>query len=428
MQLDRFRWVYCQLDNLRRCMPSSIREILNELPANLDDTYERILHDIPKQLRRHSHRLFQCMVAASRPLWVEELAEILTIEFGLAEALSVVKGWRPANPEEAVLSACSTLISIVIDERGSKIVQFSHVSVKEFLTSDRIQTMDVGKISQYHVALEPAHMLLARLCLTVLLKLDGSVDKTQLAKSPLALYAAQHWVDHANFGNVASQILDAMEHLFNPTKPHFRAWIWLRKSANKQSMENIDERPPQPELTPLFFAAYYGFGDLARRLIVTHKENVNSRSINKWTPLHAAADKGHVGAVRVLLDHGAVIDARIHDGLTPLVLASRHGHPRVVQLLLECRAASNPNTRTDLDHPLCLVSRLGHLEIVRLLLDHGAEVNIQDEGHWSPLEEAMHHGQHDVARLLRDRGGNRIVWKIAQLCQRISGLQSDGGR
>jgi hypothetical protein len=405
MQPDRFKWVYCQLDNLRRCLPSSIREILNELPANLDDTYKRILRGIPKQLRRHAHRLFQCMVAASRPLRVEELAEIITIELGLAGALSVVvKGWRPANPEEAVLSACSTLISIVIDEKGSKIVQFSHVSVKKFLTSDRIRTMDVGKISQYHIALEPAHMLLARLCLTVLLQLDGNVDKTRLAKSPLAVYAALHWVDHANFGNVASQIQDAMEHLFNPKKPHFLAWIWLRRSAYKQSMENIDERP-LPKLTPLFYAAYYGFGDLARRLIVTHKENVDARSNNQWTPLHAASDRGHVGTIRVLLDHGADMNARIHDGRRPLRLASRNGHTRVVQLLLERRAASNPNTRTDLNIPLRLASRSGHLEIVRLLLDHGAEVNIQDKRNWSPYEEAKSHGQQDVLRLLRDYGG-----------------------
>jgi Ankyrin repeats (3 copies)/Ankyrin repeats (many copies) len=397
--------VYCQLDNLRRCVPSSIREILNELPANLDDTYERILHGIPKQIRRHAHRLFQCMVAASRPLRVEELAEIITIEFGLAGALSaVVKGWRPTNPEEAVLSACSVLISIIVDEKGSKIVQFSHVSVKEFLTSDRIRTMDVGKISQYHVALEPAHMLLARLCLTALLQLDENVDKTRLANSPLVLYAAQHWVDHANFGHVASRIQDAMERLFNPMKPHFRAWIWLRRSANKQSMENIDERPPQLKLTPLYYAAFFGFGDLARRLIVTHKENVNA-SFNKWTALHAASEGGHLGAVRVLLDHGARMNAQLDDGRNPLHLASYNGHLKVVQLLLERRAASNLNNQADLSHPLCLAAESGHIEVVRAFLDHGADVNIQDERVWSPYEAAKMHGQHDVARLLQDLGG-----------------------
>ena len=228
--------------------------------------------------------------------------------------------------------------------------------------------MDAGKISQYHIALEPAHTLLARLCLRVLLQLDERVDKTRLAMFPLAFYAAQHWVNHANFGDVASQIQDTMERLFNPKKPHFWAWIWLRSSAKKQSMENIDERPPPPEMTPLCYAAFFGFCDIARCRIITHKEDANAVSINSWTPLHAASERGQVGAVRVLLDHGAYMDERMDDGVSPLLLASRNGHLKVVQLLLERRAASNPSTQTDLNHPMCLASRLGHLEIVRQLI------------------------------------------------------------
>lgn len=61
-------------------------------------------------------------------------------EFDPNEVPNLVEGWRPGVSEEAfkLLSACSTLIAI-IDDRGSKIVQFSHFSVKEFLTSDRLQ-------------------------------------------------------------------------------------------------------------------------------------------------------------------------------------------------------------------------------------------------------------------------------------------------
>ncbi|KAH9992931.1 hypothetical protein BJV77DRAFT_410664 [Russula vinacea] len=65
-----FRWVYCQLDTLRRCMPSSILKALNELPTTLDETYERALEGIPKEKRQHAHRLFQCLVVAIRPLRV----------------------------------------------------------------------------------------------------------------------------------------------------------------------------------------------------------------------------------------------------------------------------------------------------------------------------------------------------------------------
>ena len=174
--LVRFRWVFCQLDTLRRCMPSSIRKALNEPPLSLDDTYERILQGIPKEKSHHAYRLLQCMVAARRPLRVEELAEIFATEFGPNDVPNLVAGWRPENPEEAVLSACSTLIAIIEDE-GAKTVQFSHFSVKEFLTSDRLQLSDVGNICQYHIPLELAHTILARACLTVLLQVDEKVGE-----------------------------------------------------------------------------------------------------------------------------------------------------------------------------------------------------------------------------------------------------------
>ena len=98
---DRFRWVFCQLDRLRRCFPPSIRRILNELPATLDETYERTLQEIPKDKNEHAYRLFQCLVAAIRPLRVEELAELFAIEIDQDAAPNVMEGWRPENPEEA---------------------------------------------------------------------------------------------------------------------------------------------------------------------------------------------------------------------------------------------------------------------------------------------------------------------------------------
>ncbi|KAH9015402.1 hypothetical protein EDB85DRAFT_2295638 [Lactarius pseudohatsudake] len=72
-----FRWVYCQLEALRYCFPANVRRALEELPKSLDDTYERILKEINNANREHSYRLLQCLTVASRPLRVEELAELL---------------------------------------------------------------------------------------------------------------------------------------------------------------------------------------------------------------------------------------------------------------------------------------------------------------------------------------------------------------
>ncbi|KAH9027475.1 hypothetical protein EDB83DRAFT_2526452 [Lactarius deliciosus] len=101
-----FRWVFCQLDALRHCLPSSVRHTLEELPESLDGTYERIITDIKKGNRVHAYRMLQCMAVAIRPLSVDELAELLTLDFDRAKEgiPSLNADWRWKDHEEAVLS------------------------------------------------------------------------------------------------------------------------------------------------------------------------------------------------------------------------------------------------------------------------------------------------------------------------------------
>ncbi|KAH9024217.1 hypothetical protein EDB85DRAFT_1829089, partial [Lactarius pseudohatsudake] len=160
-----FRWVYCQLDALRQCLPSSVRRTLDELPESLDETYERIVMDIKKGNRADAHRMLQCLTVAIRPLSVAELAELLAFDFdgakgGIPELNSK---WRWGDHEQAVLSTCSSLITIV-PAGDSQVVQFSHFSVKEFLLSDRLAT-STKDISRYHIVVEDANTLIARACL-----------------------------------------------------------------------------------------------------------------------------------------------------------------------------------------------------------------------------------------------------------------------
>ncbi len=96
--------------------------------------------------------------------------------------------WRPENPEEMLMSVCSSLIAIV-DRGGHQVVQFSHFSVKEYLTSERLATA-AGHLSYFHILPEPAHTLLARASITVLLQLDDEIDGDTIAHFPLSLYAA----------------------------------------------------------------------------------------------------------------------------------------------------------------------------------------------------------------------------------------------
>ena len=81
MVSDRFRWVFCQLEVLRNCLPQNVRRVLQELPASLDETYERMLDEILKSNPDQAYRLLQCLTVATRPLGVDELAEILALDF-----------------------------------------------------------------------------------------------------------------------------------------------------------------------------------------------------------------------------------------------------------------------------------------------------------------------------------------------------------
>ena len=81
MTSHRFRWVFCQLEILSQSFPSSVRHILKELPESLDQTYEWVLREIRKANQGHAYRLLQCLVAAVRPLRVEDLAEVLAVDF-----------------------------------------------------------------------------------------------------------------------------------------------------------------------------------------------------------------------------------------------------------------------------------------------------------------------------------------------------------
>jgi hypothetical protein len=93
----------------------NLRGILKRLPKTLDETYERVLKDINEDNREHARRLLHCLAVAVRPLRVEELAEILAFDFDDVEG-GIPKfraDWRSNDQEGAVLSTCSSLISVV---------------------------------------------------------------------------------------------------------------------------------------------------------------------------------------------------------------------------------------------------------------------------------------------------------------------------
>jgi len=379
---------------------------MEELPDSLDETYSRMLREIRKPNQGHARRMLQCLVAAVRPLRVAELAEVLAIDFNAEGTQKLNPDWRWEDHEEAVMSTCSSLVMIVDDKdksedeyesedgdkdktEDSRIVQFSHFSVKEFLMSDRLaeSSREVTN-SQYHIQLGPAHAILAQACLGVLLRLDNRINRDNIKDFPLARYAAEHWVDHARFENVSSLIKGEMECMFDLDKPHFAAWLWIyNEDQDGRSMSTMS--PEKPDAAPLYYAALFGFRDLTTHLLAEHPEDVRAEGGAGRTPLHASARRGHFDVFSLLIDHFPNLEIQgPYDG-TPLVWTSYLGNLEIGKRLLD-RGANIDACDSDGWTSLYVAARNGRLEFARMLLEHGAAVNIPDNDGQTPLHVARH--------------------------------------
>ena len=397
------------MEVLRYCFPVNLRRTLEELPKSLDETYKRILSEINNANWVHAYRLLQCLTVALRPLRVEELAELLTFDLTTGGMPKLNADWRWEDQEEAVLSACSSLVSVVIDD-GSRVVQFSHFSVKEFLTSNRLASC-TEEVSQFHIPIEPSHAILAEACLGVLLCLDDLTTKDSAEKIPLYRYAADYWVGHARVGNVELQMKDTMDYFFDMDNPHFSALVHIEHPRDLLRV-SINEEPtglPRPA-GPLYFAAWRGLRGLVERLLTKDPQHVNQLGGYCGTPLHAAVCEGHIEVSQLLFAHGADLKSRCADDYTPLYYASTRGRLRIVTWLLDHGAEVDSKERNG-STPLQFAAGYGqsHLEVCRILLERKADVNSMDANGWTPLHHAStcwREGSTDVVRLLLDYGAD----------------------
>jgi ankyrin repeat protein len=378
---------YCQLQLLQHTLAQDLPRALPELPETLDQAYEQILKSIDSANRDHAYRLLQCLTVAIRPLRVEELMQVLAVDSGTAGRAGITRvksGWRTADQRQvmSVLSECSSLIWI-----DSQVVQLSHFSVKEFLTSERLANSRRG-VSRYHVSLRSAHTTVAQACLSVLLSLD---DCSNLGDFPLAQYAANHWDDHVRFKGVSSdsRIWDMIQCFLDGNKSHWRAWHRLRDD-DKFLPPSADDCP-----VSLFYAAFYGLYEVVERLILKHPQYINPRVHSRATPLHAALMGNRFDVAQLLYNHGA--KATILDGTKSTLLhvafqASDRVVPsvKVLEWLLGHGAGVHVRTRDENERtPLHLAAENGRVEAVWMLIEHKAEIEAQDKHGRTPLHVAV---------------------------------------
>jgi ankyrin repeat protein len=410
--------VYCQVVYICGLIPARIRPALAELPDTLDETYERTLREINKAEWEIVHRLFQFVAVAFRPLRVEELAELLAFDFEAGPVPKFHEDWRLEDPIHAILSTCPSFLSIVdnkIRYSHDKLVQFSHFSVKEFLTSARLAKTNDIILRRYHIYETPAHILAARACLGYWLHLD--MDAT-VDNPPFTRYSWEHWVDHARLEEVSRNVKDGLKELFDLSKPHLARYIWFCEDPALPSCEQSSLLSG----TPLHYAAIWGFHSIIELFANEHSQNMNSQDFtNSETPLHVASKNGHLEFARILIERGADVSAQDKNGQTPLHLASQAGQVEIVPMLIKRGAGVSTQNEAG-QTPLHVVSlddywwhpRLGYHpfgtpsrpEVARQLIERGVDVSAQDKDGRTPLHLASQEGRLEIACMLIERGAD----------------------
>ncbi|MHC4458074.1 MAG: ankyrin repeat domain-containing protein [Planctomycetota bacterium] len=145
-------------------------------------------------------------------------------------------------------------------------------------------------------------------------------------------------------------------------------------------------------LSNIYIAAQLGNAARITKILEKKPGLVNTLNMAGLTPLHEAANGGHVDAAKVLLTHGADVEAERIGGFTPLHDAIVKKHRDVAELLIANGAKIHGE----------MSAAYVDKQTVQLLIDLGADVNQRDKRGMSPLDEAALHGNTNVLQLLLD--------------------------
>uniref|UniRef100_A0A3Q1BF58 BRCT domain-containing protein n=1 Tax=Amphiprion ocellaris TaxID=80972 RepID=A0A3Q1BF58_AMPOC len=92
--------------------------------------------------------------------------------------------------------------------------------------------------------------------------------------------------------------------------------------------------------TPLHLAAIKGDVEAVKELL-DQGADPNLKDNAGWTPLHEACNLGHLAVVEVLISRGALLNTPGYENDSPLHDAVRNGHPAIVKLLVQFGASQN---------------------------------------------------------------------------------------
>ena len=383
----------------------------------LDGAYDATLDRIKGQGKGRSALGIAALMWISqseRPMQIGELCDALAVEIGSRDMDS-----DNIPSEKSLLTSCLGLVTV--DE--SSTIRLVHFTLQEYFNS-------------HFEHFNQPQATMAEVCLTYLnfdsiKKIPYSLSRAP-AETRFLQYASSYWGLYARNG-LTEEVKSLALRLLHKFDRHisaklliwgtFHRWERRRRHSNKFTglhclayfgLDEIaiawleGERGCSADAadgqgrTPLRWAAEYGHEGMAKVLLDREEVNPDSQDDLDTTPLQCAAQGGHEGIVKLLLDREEVNpDSKNNSGTTPLVRAAQDGHEGIVKLLLG-REEVNPDSKDySCATPLLWAVRGGHEGIVKLLLDR-EEVNPDSKDYigTTPLVCAAQDGHEGIVKLL----------------------------
>ncbi len=404
------------------------KQILEDLPSELDDLFRRILKSVKPRHRQTRTLLFQYAMVAREPLLLRDMQ--VALAFSANPPPQSIGLWQSSDSYLESRIAFSNFIREVsgglleISERQGiehRRIHFIHESVRDFMqsgASDEILGMaDNNAIARHgHQNLRNACLAylssqevfgnLDRLCDFETSRFDKKQAATTRSKAEAAMYgfvnfAASMWPFHARGAEDTGQSQAYLVQLTTKASFHgaLRLWVATRGASVSQHYGSIDER--------LY----------AKESQVLPTVRIDDKEVLLW----ASCVEGIVSCIRPLLLAGVNPLFESQGRKLAWLAAAESCRPEVVRGLLDNDVAQLT------DYPFARSSRLhqqlwsGGLGIVEVLLEHGFSADSRSGDGQTPIQIiSINVSRYDVSEQIA------IIRTLAAHDADIKALDSDG--
>lgn len=413
-------WLYLVIEEVRTSLRrtlTGISDVIDSLTPTVEDAYEMLLSKGSKKprVRRYTQILLHNVVAARRPLLLEEL----DVPFQIATGKAVSSYSELDLDREHFAVRIRTLCGLFIFINDMK-VYLIHQTAKEFLVT-KGDVAEAENRWMHSFKEDDSEMVMAKVCTDYLQFTDfhdlRAVDEGDFfddeyarshesAERDFVEYSACNWVSHLRKADTdaSSHLLQTASILCNPESKYFRNWFSRYWDRIVKVRMHRHQRPWSVRgLNSFHIAAILDYERLVKLLLDTDRVGVDSKDDRSRTPLRLAVMLKHEATVKLLLQSGKV-DANSREselGWTPLFDAVVSGNEWIVKLLLD-NGKVNPDTRASYDRtPLYWAVQFGLSAIVKLLLDtHGVSLDLKVEDNKTLLHFAALTGDQAIVKLL----------------------------